>query len=58
MHFREMLLFCQYFAITIYLVKQLFSLFGVYLEFEGLWLDMEGDHVNQKLISFLTHLFL
>ena len=46
MHIREMLLFYQYFVITIYLIKQLFSHFCVYLDFEGLWLDMEGDHVK------------
>ena len=42
-----MLFFCQYFVVTIYLSKQLFSHFGIHLDFEGLWLDMECDHVNQ-----------
>ena len=56
MHLREMLLFCQYFVVTIYLIKQLFSHFGVY-DFEGLWLDMEGDHVKQNFIGFVTHIY-
>ena len=52
-----MLLFCQYFVVTIYLSKQLFSHFGVYLDIEMLWLDMEGDHVKQKFIGFLTYIY-
>ena len=47
-----MLFFCQYFVVTIYLSKQLFSHFGVYLDFERLWLDMEGDHVSKNLLVF------
>ena len=49
--------FYQYFVVTIYLSKQLFSHFGVYLDFERLWLDMEGDHVKQKFIGFLTYIY-
>ena len=57
MHLREMLLFCQHFVVTIYLMKQLFSHFSFYLDFEGFWLDMESDHVSQNFISFLTHIY-
>ena len=51
--------FYKYFVVTIYLSKQLFSHFGIHLDFEGLWLDMECDHVNHLFFGFIsTHIYL
>ena len=51
--------FYKYFVVTIYLSKQLFSHFGIHLDFEGLWLDMECDHVNHSFFGFIsTHILI
>ena len=50
--------FYKYFVVTIYLSKQLFSHFGIHLDFEGLWLDMECDHVNQFFFFWFCNIYL